>query len=101
MRLKLFCLFAVSALVMFFTNPEQSDYTNWIGKQLKKDQNELIEIGIDLAVVPYIEHHTSRKEVYLFSIYRTELWNGKEVIAIGLFHHFYINTEQFKNFIDW
>ncbi len=100
MRLKIVSFLALLALVMFLTNPEQSDYSNWIGKQLKKNQNELIEIGVDLAVVPYIERNTSRTEAYLFSIYRTELWNGKKVVAIGLFNHFYINTEELSNFID-
>ncbi len=79
------------AVIMFLTNPSQADYSSWVGKQLKKDQNALIEIGVDLAVVPYVRDQTSRTEVYFFSIYRTKLWNDKQIVAIGIFDSFYIS----------
>jgi hypothetical protein len=84
------------AVIMFLTNPSQADYSSWVGKQLKKDQNALIEIGVDLAVVPYVRDQTSRTEAYLFSIYRTKLWNDKEIVAIGMFNSFYINKKNIE-----
>ncbi len=84
------------AVIMFLTNPSQEDYSRWVGKQLKKDQNALIELGIDLAVVPYVRDQTSRTEAYVFSIYRTKLWNNKEIVAIGMFDSFYINKKNIE-----
>lgn len=84
------------AVIMFLTNPSQADYSSWVGKQLKKDQNALIEIGVDLAVVPYVRDQTSRTEGYVFSIYRTKLWNDKEIVAIGMFDSFYINKKNIE-----
>jgi len=81
---------------MFFTNPSQTDYSSWVGKQLKKDQNALIELGVELAVVPYVRDQTSRTEAYFFSIYRTKLWNEKEIVVIGMFDSFYINKKNIE-----
>ncbi|MCA0171977.1 DUF4359 domain-containing protein [Bacillus sp. RAR_GA_16] len=84
------------AVIMFLTNPSEDDYSRWVGKQLKKDQNALIELGVDLAVVPYVRDQTSRTEAYVFSIYRTKLWDDKEIVAIGMFGSFYINQKNIE-----
>ncbi|WP_347549949.1 hypothetical protein ABFG93_21090 [Pseudalkalibacillus hwajinpoensis] len=100
MRSKVSFIIVLLAIVLFCMNPEQEDYSTWIGEQLNKDQNTLIEIGVDIAVLPYIKVNTSRTEGYLFSIYRTILWNGKEVVSIGIFNHFYIKNENLNRFVD-
>lgn len=94
MRNKFLIIIGLFSIVLFFTNPNQEDYNNWIGKQLKKDQNALIEIGVDLAVIPYVKENTKRDNWYLFSVYTTEIWDGKEVVAIGAFNQFILNREE-------
>ena len=96
MKKAIFGIIISIAIIMFLSNPSQDDYSRWVGKQLKKDQNALIELGIDLAVVPYVRDQTSRTEAYFFSIYRTKLWNDKEVVAIGMFDTFYINKKNIE-----
>lgn len=93
-------IIVVLGFVMFHTNPNQTDYSRWVGEQLKKDQNALMEIGVDLAVIPYVEANTTRTNRYLFSVYRTKLWNDKDIVAYGLFNHFYINKEKLEIIID-
>lgn len=100
MRNKFLIIFGLLATALFFTNPGQEDYSNWIGKQLKKDQNALIEIGVDLAIVPYVENNTTRKNWYLFSVYQTQIWNGKKLVAIGAFKQFILNKEELVGNVD-
>ena len=91
MKKMIFGMIISVAVIMYLTNPSQADYSSWVGKQLKKDQHPLIELGVDLAVVPYVREQTTRTEVYIFSIYRTKLWNNKEIVAVGMFDSFYIS----------
>ncbi|MBN8207863.1 DUF4359 domain-containing protein [Bacillus sp. NTK071] len=100
MRNKFVITVGLLAIALFFTNPDQEDYSSWIGKQLKKDQNALIEIGVDLAVVPYFKENTTRENWYLFSVYKTEIWDGKEVVAIGVFSQFILDKEEFVRIVD-
>lgn len=88
------------SIFLYFTNPNQEDYSDWIGKQLKKDQNPLIEIGVDLAIVPYVKENTKRDNWYLFSVYTTEIWDGKEVVAIGVFNRFILDKEELEGSVD-
>ncbi|WP_226657647.1 DUF4359 domain-containing protein [Pseudalkalibacillus hwajinpoensis] len=96
MKKVIFGIIISIAVMMFLTNPSQAEYSSWVGEQLKKNQNALIELGVDLAIVPYVKNHTSRTEVYFFSIYRTKLWDDKEVVAIGMFDTFYINKKNIE-----
>ncbi|KMM38239.1 DUF4359 domain-containing protein [Guptibacillus hwajinpoensis] len=100
MRNKFLIIIGLLSIVLFITNPNQEDYSNWVGEQMKKDQNALIEIGVDLAVVPYVKENTTRDNWYLFSIYKTEIWDGKEVVAIGAFNQFILDQKEVSGKVD-
>ncbi|MDP4549872.1 DUF4359 domain-containing protein [Alkalihalobacillus macyae] len=100
MRNKFLIIIGLLSIVLFITNPNQEDYSNWVGEQMKKDQNALIEIGVDLAVVPYVKENTTRDNWYLFSIYKTEIWDGKEVVAIGAFNQFMLDQKEVSGKVD-
>ncbi|MDQ0483310.1 DUF4359 domain-containing protein [Guptibacillus hwajinpoensis] len=100
MRNKFLIIIGLLSIVLFITNPNQEDYSNWVGDQMKKNQNALIEIGVDLAVVPYVKENTTRDNWYLFSIYKTEIWDGNEVVAIGVFNQFILDQKKVSGKVD-
>ncbi|MCA0988401.1 DUF4359 domain-containing protein [Guptibacillus algicola] len=75
---------------MLFTNPDTEGYVEWASDELKKDQNTLVEIGIDLAVVPYLSSNTERSNWYVFSLYRTKNYDGKIITSVGMMNHFFV-----------
>lgn len=89
-----FFLLVIIAVCLLFTNPETDDYVEWTASQLKKDQNKFIEIGVDLAVVPYVSANTERSNWYLFSIYSTKSFDGKVITSVGVGENFFVLSNE-------
>ncbi|WP_377888893.1 hypothetical protein [Alkalihalobacillus sp. R86527] len=83
-------VFVLIMVGMLITNPLTEDYVEWAAGELKKDQNKLIEIGIDLAVVPYLSAKTDRSNWYIFSLYRTQSFDGSIITTVGVMNQFIV-----------
>jgi hypothetical protein len=79
-------LFVLSA-----TNPERSDYIEWINHKTMDQSSNLLQKGIlSLAGKSIFDAGTTKKDYFLFSIYKTDFSDvgmGK-VTTIGVFNQF-------------
>ncbi|WP_270182256.1 hypothetical protein [Alkalihalobacillus sp. CinArs1] len=89
-----FYLFVFIVLGLFLVNPQSEDYVQWAADELKKDQNKLVEIGVDLAVVPYLTANTARTDWFVFSIYKTKHIDGTVITTVGVVNNFIVISKK-------
>lgn len=80
--------------VVFFlstTNPDRSEYIDWINHETMDKSSNLIEKGIlTLAGKSIFDAGTTKSDYFIFSVYKTdfsEVGMGK-VTTIGIFNRF-------------
>ncbi|MFF2448953.1 DUF4359 domain-containing protein [Neobacillus sp. NPDC058068] len=90
-RLFSIILLVAAILILSATNPERSDYLEWINHKTIDKSSTLLEKGIlTLAGKSIFDAGTTKEDYFIFSIYKTdftEVGMGK-VTSIGIFNHF-------------
>lgn len=83
--------FAIIFLIAFSTNPTKEEYISWLSdKYLSQSNqtNQLVNFGMEVLGKPILRASTAEKNYAIFSIYDTELPNGKGGKVLGVFHFF-------------
>ncbi|WP_312475473.1 DUF4359 domain-containing protein [Neobacillus sp.] len=90
-RLLALILLIVVLFVLSATNPDRSEYIEWINHKTMDQSSNLLQKGIlSLAGKSIFDAGTTKKDYFLFSIYKTDFSDvgmGK-VTTIGVFNQF-------------
>lgn len=90
-RLISIILFAAVIFVLSATNPERTEYIEWINTKTMKQSSNLLEKGIlSVAGKTIFDAGTTENDYVLFTIYKTDFSDvgmGK-VTSIGVFNRF-------------
>ncbi|WP_066315274.1 DUF4359 domain-containing protein [Bacillus sp. FJAT-29814] len=90
-RLLSIILVVAVIFILSATNPERSEYIEWINHKTMDQSSNILEKGIlSVAGKTIFDAGTSRKDYFLFSVYKTdfsEMGLGK-ITSIGIFNQF-------------
>ncbi|WP_248737514.1 DUF4359 domain-containing protein [Neobacillus rhizosphaerae] len=90
---RLFSIILLLAVIFVLsaTNPDRSEYIEWINHKTMDQSSNLLQKGIlSLAGKSIFDAGTTKKDYFLFSIYKTDfsdVGRGK-VTTIGVFNQF-------------
>ncbi|MDR6121561.1 hypothetical protein QFZ87_001158 [Bacillus sp. SLBN-46] len=84
-------LFIVVIYVLSETNPNRSEYVDWINHKTMDQSSNLLQKGVlSVAGKSIFDMGTTQKDYFIFTIYKTDFSNVGmgEVTSVGIFNRF-------------